>query len=81
MDKLRSWDEVRAQLFSAEEIDKCDRRVAKIGRKIKKRMAAPENNSPLGGDALEFIDSLLTSEEIAASNARVAEIREEIERK
>jgi len=29
-------------------------------------------NSALGGDALEFMDSFLTPEEIAASNLRVA---------
>lgn len=77
MDKLRSWDEVRAEFFTPEEIAESDRCVAKIGRKRKKRMA--KNDSPLGGDALEFMDSLLTPEEIAESNCRVAMIGAEIE--
>lgn len=36
-------------------------------------------NPALGGDALEFLDSLLTPEEIAESDLRVAEIGAEIE--
>lgn len=39
------------------------------GREIK-------NNPAIGGDALEFIDTLLTPEEIAESNLRVALIGE-----
>jgi len=35
-----------------------------------------ENSPAIGGDALEFIDSLLTPEEIAESNLRVALIGE-----
>lgn len=34
------------------------------------------NNPAIGGDVLEFMDSLLTPEEIAASNLRVAIIGE-----
>ena len=34
------------------------------------------NNSALGGDALEFIDAMLSPEEIAESNLRVALIGE-----
>lgn len=34
------------------------------------------NNPAIGGDVLEFMDSLLTPEEIAASNFRVAIIGE-----
>ena len=39
-------------------------------------MKSLENNPAIGGDALEFIDSLLTPEEIAASDLRVALIGE-----
>ena len=35
-----------------------------------------KNNSAIGGDALEFMDSILTPEEIAESNLRVAIIGE-----
>ena len=35
-----------------------------------------KNYSAIGGDALEFMDSILTSEEIAESNLRVAIIGE-----
>ena len=34
------------------------------------------NNNAVGDDALAFIDTLLTSEEIAESDRRVAQIRE-----
>ena len=37
---------------------------------------AIKNNPAIGGDAMEFIDSLLTPEEIAESNLRVALIGE-----
>lgn len=40
---------------------------------------AKNNNPALGGDALEFIESLLTPEEIVESNRRVALISAEIE--
>ena len=36
------------------------------------------NNSAIGEDALAFIDTLLTPEEIAESDRRVAQIRERI---
>ena len=39
-----------------------------------------ENNPAIGSDALEFMRSLLTPEEIAESDARVALIGEQIEK-
>lgn len=75
----RSWEEVRKELFTPEEIAESNLRVAIIGKKIKandvndfREECATMNNNAIDGDALEFIDSFLTPEEIAESNRRVA---------
>ncbi len=56
------------EFITDEEKAKIDKEVARIGRQ----------NNAIGSDALAYIDSFLTAEEIAESNLRVSRIKPHI---